>query len=240
MNNLVNKAILIVVMTSLFSCKKTEDDSSCSLRILKSSTGQLQSITANIDNTGYTNVNAQTLLADGGAPLRNYNWSIESSPVPPQGFIFWPQSGIIDRTTGTSSNGLTVGTSTFNVTVSDGNCSKTEAIDIIVTGYTPGPAAILQQLSTNFQLKNGDANKPYGASLFAMGGTPPYSWQLDDTYAGSADLTNAGLSIDATGGIVRGTSLNSASGKTIKFKVVVKDNTGDIAVYSPVYSILVN
>ncbi len=240
MNNFINKAIVIAVMASLFSCKKTEDDSGCSLRILKSPTGQLQSITANIDNTGYTNINAQTLLADGGAPLKNYNWSIENSPVPPQGFIFWPLSGVIDRTTGTSSNGLKVGTSTFNVTVSDGNCSKTETIAIIVTGYTPGPAAVFQQLSANFQLKNGDANKPYGASLFAMGGTPPYTWQLDETYSGSADLTNAGLTIDASGGIVRGTSLNSASGKTIKFKVIVRDNAGELAVYSPVYSIMVN
>jgi hypothetical protein len=57
-------------------------------------------------------------------------------------------------------------------------------------------------LSSRFQLKDGEANKPYGASLFVMGGVPPYSWKLDNTYPGSADLTNAGLTVEGTGGIV--------------------------------------
>ena len=52
---------------------------------------------------------------------------------------------------------------------------------------------------------------------------PPYSWSLDQSYAGSADLTMAGLVVDETGGIVRSTSFNSASGQIIKFKVIVKD-----------------
>lgn len=236
-------APFVFVAAGLFgSCTKKESSSpTCTLRILKSPTGQRQSITANIDNNGYTDVAAQTLLADGGTPLRNYDWSVEASPTPPSGYIFWPQSGIIDRTSGgTSANGLTVGTKTFKVKVSDGSCSVTESVDIIVTGYTPGPSAIFQQLSSPFTLVNADANKAYGASLFAMGGTPPYSWSLDATYAGSADLLTAGLSIDAAGGIVRGTVLNSAAGKTIKFKVKVTDATNAVAVYSPVYTINVN
>jgi hypothetical protein len=240
MKQILNIAAIVTAMVFMVSCKKTTNNSSCSLRILKSPSGQTQSITANIDDGGYTNINAQTLLADGGTPLRSYSWSIENNPVPPPGYIFWPQSGVIDRTSGTASNGLKVGTTKFKVTVSDGSCNKTEEIDLVVTQYTPGPAAVFQQLSSNFQLKNGEANKPYGASLFAMGGTPPYSWQLDETYPGSADVTTAGLSIDATGGIVRGTSLNSASGKNIRFKVIVTDVSGAVAVYSPVYSIMVD
>ena len=207
--------------------------------IIKSSLGQNQTITANIDNTGYTNFNAQTILADGGNPLHTYTWSLDVSSNPPSGVTIGVLTGVINRA-GTSSTGLSVGTSTFKVTVSDGNSSVTTAIDLLVTNYTPGPAAVFQQLSSNFNLKNADANKAYGASLFAMGGTPPYSWKLDSTYAGSADLTNAGLTVDATGGIVRGTLLNSAVGKTINFKVVVTDNTGTIAVYNPVYTIQVN
>jgi hypothetical protein len=86
---------------------------------------------------------------------------------------------------------------------------------------------------------DGTANKAYGASLYAMGGTPPFSWKLDASYAGSVDLTNAGLSIDGTGGIVRGTITNSAAGKTIKFKVVATDKTGTVAAFSPVYTIVI-
>lgn len=104
---------------------------------------------------------------------------------------------------------------------------------------SPSPLAVLQQLSSGFQLKSGQANKAYGASLYCMGGTPPYKWKLDPSYAGSADLTNAGLTVEGNGGIVTGTILNSAAGKTIKFKVIVTDNTGDVAIYSPVYTIAV-
>jgi hypothetical protein len=230
--------VLALVTTFAFSCKKKENATTCTLQVLKSPTGQNQSITANIDNVGYTNVDAQTLLADGGAPLHNYTWSLEASPTPPSGYIFWPLSGVIGRS-GNTANGLTIGTKTIKVKVSDGTCSATGSVNIIVTGYTPGLAAVFQQLSSNFQLLSGSANKAYGASLFAMGGEPPYKWKLDATYAGSADLTNASLSVDESGGIVRGTILNSAAGKTIKFKVVVTDNAGDIAAYAPVYTIQV-
>lgn len=67
----------------------------------------------------------------------------------------------------------------------------------------------------------------------------PYSWKIDDTYSGSKDLTNAGLTVEKTSGIVRGTSFNSASGKIIKFKVIVtdKNGAGEVAVGSPVYTI---
>ncbi len=71
-------------------------------------------------------------------------------------------------------------------------------------------------------------------------GTPPYYWKLDDTYQGSAELTNAGLVVDRTAGIVRGTIGNSASGKTINFKVVVTDSSGKVAVNNNVYTIKVN
>jgi len=231
---LMSSSMLLGIMIFMFSCNKESSNPSNSLRILPN-----QVITANIDNTGYTNFNAQTILADGGSPLHNYNWSIESSPTPPSGITIEPLTGVINRI-GTSSTGLSVGKKTFSVKVSDGSATETETITLDITGYTPGPAADFQQLSSGFQLKDGEANKAYGASLFAMGGTPPYSWKLDQTYAGSADLSVVGLTIDGTGGIVRGTILNSASGKTINFKVIVTDNTGEIAFYSPVYTIKVN
>jgi hypothetical protein len=230
---LISSLMLIGMMIFILSCKKDSGNTN-SLRVLPN-----QDIYANIDNTGYTNFNAQAILADGGNPLHNYDWSIESSPTPPSGVTIGPLTGVVNRI-GNSSTGLSVGKKTFNVKVSDGSSTATGTITLNITGYTPGPAAILQQLSSGFQLKDGTANQTYGASLFVMGGTPPYSWKLNQTYAGSADLTAAGLTIDGTAGIVRGTILNSASGKTINFKVIVTDNTGETAVYSPVYTINVN
>lgn len=235
--NIIVRVLSVLLLLTIASCKK-EDDSSgnSSLRILTSPTGQNQSITANIDNTGYTNFNPQTLLAEGGSPLHNYNWSLDLSSNPPAGITIAPLTGVINRA-GHSSAGLSVGTTTFKVTVSDGSATRTESIDLIVTGYTPGPLALLQQLSSAFELKDGEINKPYGASLFVTGGTPPYTWALDSSYPGSADLTNAGLTIEATGGIVRGTILNSAAGSTINFKIIVTDSAGDVAIFSPVYTI---
>lgn len=73
--------------------------------------------------------------------------------------------------------------------------------------------------------------------MYVTGGTPPYSWLLDASYAGSSDLTGAGLTVDESAGIVRGTIMSSAAGKTIKFKVIVKDATGETAIGSTVYTI---
>ncbi len=239
MKKIIVVPIVMVALMIGVSCTKTSNNSNCNLSIVKSPSGQNQSITANIDNAGYTNINPQTLLAEGGTPLHNYTWSVEASPTPPSGFVFWTLTGVITRT-GTTANGLSVGTRTFKVKVSDGTCTDVESIELIVTGYTPGLSAIFQQLSSGFTLKSGDVNKAYGASLFVMGGTPPYTWALDDSYAGSAAFTSAGLTVDASGGIVRASTLNSTSGSIIKFKVIVTDNAGETAVYSPVYTINVN
>lgn len=212
----------------------SDSDSGSSLRVIPG-----QTISANIDSSGYTNFNAQTVLADGGSPLRNYEWSLDLASNPPSGIAIGPLTGVISRA-GTSSVGLSVGTTSFRVKVSDGNVTRTGTVTLQVTGATPGMEAVLQQLPVDFQLKDGEANKAYGASLFVMGGTPPYSWRLDASYAGSADLTMAGLTVDGVSGMVRGTIVNSAAGRTIRFRVLVTDNAGDTAVYSPVYTIKVD
>jgi hypothetical protein len=242
------KSILLLstfLVSSFFisSCKKDDKDlnnstTASTLRILKSPSGQHQSISANIDNSGYVNFNPQTILADGGSPLHNYTWSIENGTGAPSGITIEPLTGVINRL-GHSSTGLSKGTTTFKVKVSDGSASRSEFIDLMVTNLTPGPLAILQQLGYPFQLKNGEVNKVYGASLFCLGGTPPYKWKLDNSYSGSVDLTNSGLTIEPNGGIVSGTILNSAAGKTIKFKVIVTDNVGDVAITSQIYTIVV-
>jgi hypothetical protein len=72
------------------------------------------------------------------------------------------------------------------------------------------------------------ANKPYGASLGVFGGMPPYSWVEDTSFSGRGDFNLSGLTIDMSSGVVRGTPFNSASGKTLRFRVIVKDSLGHI------------
>ena len=228
--------MLMGIMVFMVSCEKDLNNPSSSLTILKSPLGENQTIKANIDDKGFTNFTAQTILAEGGNPISSYSWSLDLSSNPPASVTI--VNGVINRI-GNTINGLKVGKTTFKVIVSDGSTTRTESIDLVVDDFTPGYEIILQQFSQPFQLMDGEANKPYAASLFACGGTPPYSWKLDQTYAGSKDLTTAGLVVDMTGGIVRGVSFNSASGTIIKFKVIVtdKNGAGDVAEYSPVYTI---
>lgn len=71
-----------------------------------------------------------------------------------------------------------------------------------------------------------------------MGGTPPYSWSEDASYSGRGEFDLSGLTIGQSSGIVKGTLLNSSSGKTLKFRVIVRDNAGDTS-SGPVYTITV-
>lgn len=244
----INKNISLVIMAVAFtilgvSCKKKNDDNSSGsnragspLRIVTGSAGEVQTISANIDNSGYVNFNPQSILADGGNPLHAYTWSFDNSVIVPAGISIGTSTGVITRS-GTSATGLNVGTVQLKVKVSDGSTTATGTVKLIVTNYTPGPLALLQQLSSAFTLVDGVANKAYGASLYVTGGTPPFAWFLDSGYSGSADLTNAGLTVEGASGIVRGTIMSSASGKTIRFRVIVTDATGDTAIYKPVYTI---
>jgi hypothetical protein len=235
----ISSLMLLGIMLFMLSCIKDESDSGSSLRILKTPLGLNQRVIANIDDGGNATFNAQTILADGGNPLHNYDWSLDLSSNPPSGVTIGALTGVINRI-GTSGTGLNVGITIFKVIVSDGSSTATGEVELKVLNETPGFAFEFQH--SGFQLIDGEANKPYGASLFALGGIPPYQWILDPSYPGSVDLTNAGLIIEGTAGIVRGTILNSASGETINFKVIVTDNIGQVAMLpdnSSVYTITI-
>lgn len=192
--------------------------------------------------TGKSYVNPQTLMAAGGSPFAGYTWSTSGFPM---GTTVAPLTGVF------SSNGgaLIAGQQPFTVEVYDGTSTATGSVTLNVktassapSGGVPGvgcPFAILQQYpSGSFALDDANANEPYGASLFAMGGTPPYSWSEDASYSGRGDFDLSGLTIGQSSGIVRGTLFNSSSGKTLKFRVIVRDNAGDTS-SGPVYTITV-
>jgi hypothetical protein len=130
----------------------------------------------------------------------------------------------------------------FTMTVSDGTSEASAVVTLTVQKIYPVPGADVQQMNVaSFALDEATANKPYGASVFAQGGRPPYTFSEDITYSGRTDFDASGLLIDANDGIVRGTVEATASGKTLKFRVMVRDadgvSEGGNSGIDPVYSI---
>lgn len=182
-----------------------------------------------------------TLLAEGGGPLNGYTWSLASGSSFPSGTTVDPLTGVFKATGGTVSRTPT----TFKMTVTAGSYTATSPPYSVVTmNYGSGlvPTALLQQYQPDvdpnvLQLMDAEPGKAYGASLYVLGGTPPYRWLVNTVY--SNDLGNAGLSVSPTTGVVIGTPFSSAAGQTLRFKVIVTDARGDTAVFEPIYSIRV-
>lgn len=193
---------------------------------------------------GSFSVTAQPLLATGGSPLSGYTWSLAAGSSYPPGTTVAALTGVFDG----SGNGLTPGrTYPFTVQVSDGSRTATGTINLAVSALPSGgipPITVFQQPMgvPIIRLPIARTNQPYGASLQVYGGDAPYSWLEDDTYAGRGDFALSGLRIDMARGIVRGTVMNSARGKTLRFRLVVRDNNDDIAAtdgMGPTYEIVV-
>ncbi len=194
-------------------------------------------------NTGKSYVDAQTMMAAGGSPgVAGYTWSSDFSTFP-AGTTVLPLTGVFQGNGGSVVSGQYI----VKVKVSDGSSTATGTAALTVITASSGvingipdpgcPFAILQQYpGGSFQLDDAVANKPYGATLFALGGTPPYFWSEDETYTERSDFDMSGLKIDSTKGIVSGTPFESASGKTLKFVVTLKDSTGE-TISGPVYMI---
>lgn len=228
--------LLLLAFAAFFqltSCDELTGESGSEMRILP---GQV--ISANIDAKGTLYVAPQMIMAEGGNPFHSYDWSLDLSSNPPSGVSIGALSGIITREN-TSAAGFSAGTRSFTLKVSDGSQVKSGNVSLHVTSYDIHPEAVLQQLPVNeFQLMNATPDKPYCASLFIMGGTPPYMWAVDPVY--SQAFSAAGLTLDPIYGLVKGTLTSANAGKTISFKVVVRDSKIKTAVYEPLYTIRVN
>ncbi len=190
-------------------------------------------------NTDTTIVDAVTLLAEGGGPLNGYTWQLASGSSYPSGTTVDPLTGVFKPTGGALSHTPT----TFKMTVTAGSYSAASpayTVRVVNYGSGPVPSAVLQQWPPGvdpsaLELADAEAGKPYGASLYVLGGTPPYHWSEDVAY--STDLTTAGLTVHGTTGVVSGTPVSSVSGKTLSFRVIVTDATGKTAAFKPTYSI---
>jgi hypothetical protein len=229
-NILTFLSIFLVNIITLTSCDELTGDSGSELIILS---GQV--LSANINANGNMYFAPQMIMAEGGNPFHTYDWSIDLNSNPPSGVSIGAISGIVTKES-TSSTGFTAGTKSFTIKVSDGDQVKSENVSLHITNYSVHPEAILQQLPVSeYKLMSAYTDKPYCASLFIMGGTPPYMWAVDPDY--SSAFSAAGLILEPIYGLVKGTLSSGNAGKTISFKVVVRDSKGQTAVYEPLYKI---
>jgi hypothetical protein len=224
---------LVLLAFQLSSCELLTDDTGSNLRILP---GQV--LSANIGAGGNMYFMPQMLMAEGGNPFHTYNWSVDMSSNPPSGVSIGAIDGIVTRQS-TSGTGFTVGSTSFVVKVSDGDKSASETVGFHITNYEISPVADVQQLPVSeFQLMDGKINQKYCASLFVMGGTPPYTWVIDSDYPST--LESYGLTLDPVYGLISGTIPNSASPTILSFKAVIRDSKGQDALFDPVYKIRIN
>jgi hypothetical protein len=182
-----------------------------------------QSLTGAIQVRGsdtYYSVDSQTLLAYGGAPLGGYTWTVASLSALPPGTHVDPLTGIFH-----SSGGILLpGTHTFDMTVSDGSTTATGTFTFVVNTGEIVPIAVFQQPAvSSIPLPDANTGYGYGASLWVIGGEPPYSW-----YLATGELP-PGMVIDQASGVVRGTPFSSAAGNTYSFTITVRDKTGEEA-----------
>ena len=226
-------SLIFVLLVYLFSsCESTSEEPTGNLRIIPR-----QLLSANIDLRGNLHVLPQMLMAEGGNPSDTYSWEIDTSSNPPEGFSIGSIDGIVTRKA-ISSNGFKAGTTYFRVIVSDGDQTRKEMVGVKVTDYKVDPIADVQQLQvTDYQLMNGTLNEPYCASLFVMGGVPPYRWEMDSVHVN--ELKTYGLKLDPAYGLISGSIPKTAIPKVLSFRVDIRDSKGKLALYSPIYKIRV-
>jgi len=190
----------------------------------------------------YNYVAPVTLLAYGGAPKSTgYKWSVATGSTLPPGTTVDPDTGIFHGS-GIPSDGMFQGpgvlranTYTFKMVASDGSKSFTGTFSFKVEDipyYPPGslfpnpvPALSFQQpLGGTVRLPDATVGSGYGAGLMASGdGVFPWAW-----YLRSGSLP-PGMEISKSTGVIWGTPLASAAGKTYTFTVNIKDRNGNDA-----------
>lgn len=181
---------------------------------------------------GTSTIDPRTLLAAGGSPgVAGYTWSEPAGSTMriPFGCMVSPLTGVFQAS---GAQLVGPGDYPFLIEVSDGTRTAQGTVTLRVREVAIAPIAVFQQFMGIgvWQLPNAQANRPYGHSLAALGGVPPYTWAEDTTYAGRTEFALSGLVIDQARGIVRGTINNSAAGQTLRFRVIVTDSTGATAV----------
>jgi hypothetical protein len=168
-------------------------------------------------------VTTQTLIAWGGSPASGYTWTLSSGSSFPAGTTVDPLTGIFHGTGGA----LVEGTHSFGMTVSDGSTTANGTFTF-VAGFDNsgvcGSAVFEQSHLDQFTLPDAAAGSGYGAALYADGdGALPWTWSL------ATGTLPAGLVVDQSRGVVRGTPASSAAGQTFSFTANLVDHGGHAA-----------
>jgi len=141
-----------------------------------------------------------TLTATGGTSP--YTWSLTNGTLP-AGLTLNASTGAI---TGTPTNAAASVALTFQVTDSS-NPQQTKTVNLTLTILPPPPV-----ISTT-TLPNGQVGVAYSATLTATGGTSPYTWSL------TSGALPAGLTLNASTGVISGTPTSPIASDSLTFKV---------------------
>jgi hypothetical protein len=232
LKNPIPGLLSVLLVFQLSSCDDDMNDVKGNLRIIPK-----QVLSANIDVNGIMYLIPQKLMAEGGNPMNSYNWELDTASHLPASISVGEIDGIVTMS-GTSGAGFKAGITNFKVVVSDGDNTSSAIVGLQITDYKNSTVAEVQQLSVKeYQLMNGKINQPYCASLFVMGGTPPYTWAIDSGYP--TKLESFGLSLDPVYGLISGKIPGSASPLILSFKVEVRDSKGKYALFNPIYKITI-
>ena len=232
LTNPISSLLFVLLVCLASSCDDDTGEATSNLKIVPR-----QILSANIDSRKDLNFLPQMLMAEGGNPSDTYSWEIDTSSNPPAGLSIGAVDGIVTMK-GKSSEGFKVGTTYFKVNVSDGDHTSSSMVGFKITDSKVNPVADVQQLEvTDYQLMNGIINEPYCASLFAMGGIPPYNFSMDSVH--TSELKAYGLSLDPDYGLISGKIPSSAVPRVLSFRVDIRDSREKFALYNPIYKIRV-
>ena len=164
---------------------------------------------------------SQSLQASGGT--LPYSWSIPNYSADPPANLTLATNGVLSGTLTTSG-----GPYYFDVAVTDGAANTAYQTLSLYIVNPPSPPLVI----TNVSLPNGNVGAQYNAQLGAIGGQPPYNWQLA---TGSANPP-AGLTLYSSG-LISGTPTTN---KVSTFKVQVTDSSVSDPPTNKVLSITIN
>jgi hypothetical protein len=230
--NPTSTLLIVLVIFHLVSCNDDTSEIGSNLSVVPK-----QMLSANISIRGTIQLIPQMLMAQGGNPKDFYTWEIDTSFKAPDRLRIGATDGIVTLE-GASAEGFKAGTIYFRVLVSDGEFTNRGMVGLVITDYKVDPISVVQQLDApGYQLMNGVLGETYCASLFVMGGTPPYTFLMDSVY--SSELKNYGLSVDSDYGLITGKIPSNAVPRVLSFRVDIKDSKGKTAIYNPDYRIRV-
>lgn len=155
---------------------------------------------ATLPNAAVNTAYSQTLTATGGQSP--YGWAVTSGSLP-VGLTLGATSGVISGTP------TLPGSATFTVTVTDYTRVTAQASYTLIVS---SPVSI-----TTMSLPDATVGTAYSQTVAATGGTTPYTWAV------TAGALPAGLTLNATTGVISGTPTTVA---TSSFTVTVTDAGG--------------